>query len=76
MTKRTFQGKVVSAKQNKTIVVQIDRVRTHRLYKKRYTVSQRYQVHDENKTAKVDDVVKFIECRPLSKCKKWRLVTN
>lgn len=73
-TKRTFQGIVVSAKQTKTIVVQVDRVRIHRLYKKRYTVSQRYQVHDEKQAHKVGDKVTFVECRPLSKLKKWRVI--
>ena len=72
--KRTFQGVVVSAKQTKTIVVQVDRVRIHRLYKKRYTVSTRYQVHDETMTHKVGDKVTFVECRPLSKLKKWRVI--
>lgn len=73
-TQRTFQGTVVSAKQTKTIVVQVDRVRIHRLYKKRYTVSKRYQVHDEKQLYKVDDKVTFVECRPLSKLKKWRVL--
>lgn len=72
--KRTFQGIVVSAKQNKTIVVQIDRVRIHRVYKKRYTVSTRYQVDDAKQMYKVGDKVEFVECRPLSKLKKWRVV--
>ncbi len=71
--KRAFQGVVVSAKQTKTIVVQVDRVRVHRLYKKRYTVSKRYQVHDEKQQYKVNDKVTFVECRPLSKLKKWRV---
>ena len=73
-TQRTFQGIVVSAKQTKTIVVKVDRVRIHRLYKKRYTVSKRYQVHDEKQLHKVGDKVTFVECRPLSKLKKWRVI--
>ncbi len=72
--KRTFEGIVVSAKGDKTIVVKVDRVRIHRLYKKRYTVSKRYQVHDERNEFKEGDAVQFIECRPISKHKKWRVV--
>ena len=75
-TKRHFQGQVVSDRGDKTIVVKVDRVRIHRLYKKRYTVSQRYQVQDENNQYHVGDTVEFVECRPLSKHKKWRVVYN
>ena len=46
---RTFQGTVVSDAMDKTVVVSVDRVRTHRIYKKRYTVSKKYKVHDEKK---------------------------
>lgn len=75
-TRRHFQGQVVSAAQNKTIVVKIDRVEVHPIYKKRFTVSKKYQVHDEKQQYKVGDVVEFVECRPISKNKKWRVVYN
>lgn len=69
-----WQGVVVSDKMAKTVVVKVDRVSVHPKYKKRFTVSRKYKVHDENNTAKVGDVVFFIACRPLSKDKKYRLL--
>ena len=72
--KKRFNGVVVSDKMDKTIVVRIDRVRQHPKYKKRYTVSKRYKVHDEKNQYKEDDKVTFVECRPLSKDKRWRVV--
>ena len=71
--KRDFIGQVVSNAMEKTIVVKIDAKKMHPKYKKSYRVSEKFHVHDENKKAKVGDVVKFAECRPLSKTKKWLL---
>jgi len=73
---RKMKGIVVSDKMHKTAVVRVDLVRTHRKYHKQYTVSKRYKVHDEQNQAKLGDVVEFIECRPLSKTKRWRLVSS
>ena len=73
-TKRRFQGVVVSSAMDKTIVVKIDRVRIHSLYKKRFTVTEKFKVHDERNQFKVGDVVDFVECRPLSKDKKWQVL--
>jgi len=72
--KKKFNGVVVSDKMDKTIVVKVDRVRVHPKYKKRYTVSKRYKVHDEKNKMKEGDKVIFIECRPISKDKRWRVV--
>ena len=72
--KKNFNGEVVSDKMNKTIVVKIDSVKVHPRYKKRYTVSKKYKVHDEKEQFKIGDKVKFIECRPMSKDKRWRVV--
>lgn len=72
-THRAFVGLVVSDKMAKTIVVRVDRTVLHPKYQKRYIVSRRYKVHDENKTAKLGDVVEFVEGRPLSRDKRWRL---
>lgn len=74
MAKKIFQGKVTSDQMDKTIVVEVNRIKVHPLYKKRYRVSRKYKVHDEKNEAKVGDKVNFEECRPLSKDKKWRLV--
>jgi small subunit ribosomal protein S17 len=71
---RKIRGVVVSDKMDKTVVVRVDRVRSNTKYHKQYMVSTRYKVHDEKNQAKIGDVVDFIECRPLSKTKRWRLV--
>ncbi len=71
---KKFTGQVLSDKGDKTIVVAVETVKAHPKYKKRYTVSRRYQVHDEKNQYKVGDQVSFIECRPLSKHKRWRVL--
>jgi small subunit ribosomal protein S17 len=73
---RTFDGVVVSDKNDKTIVVKVESVKKHPKYQKRYTVSQKYKVHDEKNQFHVGDKVKFVECRPLSRDKRWRVITN
>ncbi len=72
--KKKFYGVVISGKMDKTIVVRIDRVKVHPKYKKRYTVSKKYKVHDEKNQFKEGDKVTFAECRPLSKDKRWRVL--
>ena len=74
--KKKFNGIVVSDKQNKTIVVKVDSVKIHPKYKKRFTVSKKYKVHDEKNKYKEGDKIIFIECRPLSKDKRWRVIYN
>lgn len=69
-----FRGTVVSTAMNKTIVVRVDRVKMHPKYGKQYTVSRRYHVHDEKSVGRVGDQVTFVECRPLSKTKRWRII--
>lgn len=73
-THRVFKGVVVSSAQTKTITVRVDHLRFHPIYKKRYTVSKKFHVHDEREQFKAGDTVEFVECRPLSKTKKWRVV--
>jgi len=73
---RKFKGTVVSDKMAKTIVVKVDTFKMHPKLKKRYKVSRKYKVHDEKGQFKTDDVVDFVECRPLSKDKKWRVLYN
>ena len=58
----------------KTIVVEVNKVKMHPLYKKRYTVRKKYYAHDEKEEAKVGDIVRIRQTRPLSKLKRWRLV--
>ena len=73
-SRKVFTGTVVSDKMNKTIVVSVDTFGVHKLYKKRVKKSSKFHVHDENNTAKVGDVVRFMETRPLSKTVCYTLV--
>jgi len=66
-------GEVVSTKMAKTIVVQVTRRVSHPLYKRIVTKRSKFYAHDEQESAKVGDVVKIIESRPLSKLKRWTL---
>jgi small subunit ribosomal protein S17 len=66
-------GQVVSTKMQKTIVVEVSRRVPHPLYKRIITKRKKFYAHDEQGTAKLGDVVRIIECRPLSKLKRWRL---
>jgi len=74
--KKKFNGIVVSDKQDKTIIVSVDSVKIHPKYKKRYTSSKKYKVHDEENKFKIDDNVSFVECRPLSRDKRWRVINK
>ncbi len=74
MPKRILQGVVVSDKQNKTIVVKVERRFTHPLLKKTVRRSKNYHAHDENEKCKVGDNVSIEETRPLSKLKRWIVV--
>ena len=67
-------GEVLSSKMAKTIVVQVERRFPHPRYKKVVTAYAKFYAHDEKSEAKVGDVVRIQECRPLSKTKRWRLV--
>jgi len=71
---RKFKGVVVSDKMNKTIVVKVESFKMHEKYQKRYVSSRKYKVHDEKGQYKVGDAVSFVECRPLSKDKRWRVI--
>lgn len=72
--RKRFQGTVVSDKMGKTIVVEVERIKQHPKYLKRYKVHKKYKVHDEKNEAKMGDRVIFEECRPISKEKRWKLV--
>jgi small subunit ribosomal protein S17 len=71
MPKRILQGTVVSDKQEKTIVVKVERRFTHPLLKKTVRRSKNYHAHDENKVFKVGDAVSIEETKPISKLKRW-----
>jgi len=67
-------GRVVSDKMDKTIVVAVETKVRHPLYGKTVNKTTKFKVHDENNEAKINDRVKIMETRPLSKDKRWRLV--
>jgi small subunit ribosomal protein S17 len=76
MPKRVLQGVVVSDKQDKTVVVKVERRFTHPLLKKTVRRSKNYHAHDEANVAKVGDTVWIEEGRPMSKLKRWVLSTE
>ncbi len=73
-TRHELVGKVVSAKNDKTITVLVETYKNDSLYHKRVKSSKKYAAHDEKNIAKVGDTVRICETRPLSKTKHFRLV--
>ncbi len=76
MPKRVMQGIVVSDKMDKTVTVKVERRIMHPLYKKFIRRSKKYAAHDETNACKVGDIVSIRECRPISKRKKWEVLTE
>ena len=76
MPKRILQGVVVSAKQDKTVVVSVERQVMHHVYKKIVKKSKKFAAHDENNQFKEGDQVSIIESKPYSKTKTWTVLTN
>jgi small subunit ribosomal protein S17 len=74
MPKRVLQGVVVSDKQDKTVVVKVERRFTHPLLKKTVRRSKNFHAHDEDNRAKLGDTVFIEETRPISKLKRWIVV--
>lgn len=72
--RKTLIGVVVSTANSKTINVKVNRVDKHPLYNKSFTVSKKYQAHDESEVANVGDTVKIVETRPLSATKRFELL--
>lgn len=72
---KQFQGKVISTKMGKTAVVEVSRRAHHPLYQKVYTKKKKYHVHDKI-GVKEGDVVRFIETRPVSRTKKWKIISK
>lgn len=71
---RELKGTVVSNKMDKTVVVKIDVIKRHKIYKKSYTVSKRYKAHDAINQYKVNDIVLIRQIKPMSKDKKWEVI--
>lgn len=76
MPRRVLQGTVVSDKCDKTVIVLVERRLMHPVYKKFIRRSKRYAAHDEGNVVKVGDSVFIEECRPISKRKRWMVVTE
>lgn len=76
MPKRILQGVVVSDKQDKTVVVSVERQVMHPVYKKIVKRSKKFAAHDENNQFKVGDTVSIVESKPYSKTKTWTVISN
>ncbi len=74
--RRRLQGTIVSTKMTKTVIVRVDRIKTHPKYGKKFTASTRFAVHAEQPDLKVGDKVWIEETRPLSATKRWRLISR
>lgn len=72
--RKVYQGRVVSDKMDKTITVLVETYTKHPIIGKRVKYSKKYKAHDENNTAKMGDIVRIQETRPLSATKRFRLV--
>lgn len=73
-TGKTLSGVVVSDKMKKTVVVSVNRFIKHPKYGKYFKVSKKYKAHDENNECKIGDKVAIIECKPISKDKRFKVV--
>jgi small subunit ribosomal protein S17 len=76
MPKRVLQGVVVSDKNAKTVVVEVERRFIHPVMGKTGRRSKKYHAHDETKAFKVGDIVRIRECKPVSKLKRWEVVAQ
>ena len=72
--RRTKTGRVVSDKMDKTVVVSVERLQRHPIYKRVVRLSSKFKAHDEENTARVGDTVRIEESRPLSREKRWTVV--
>jgi small subunit ribosomal protein S17 len=72
--RRTKTGRVVSDKMDKTVVVSVERLRRHPIYKRVVRLSSKFKAHDQDNTARVGDTVRIEESRPLSREKRWTVV--
>ena len=76
MSKRILKGKVVSCKQDKTVVVEVIRTAKHKLYKKIIKINKRFHAHDKNNNCNIGDNVSIQESKPISKLKRWFVLSN
>lgn len=76
MPRRILEGSVVSAKSNKTVTVLVERRYMHPVYKKYVRRTDKFTAHDEQNTYKEGDKVQIMECRPISKTKRWSVLVD
>lgn len=76
MPKKELIGKIVSDKMQKTVVVEVERIKEHPKYKRRYKVHKKYKAHTETGEFKMGDKVLIRETKPVSKDKKWEVVSK
>ena len=76
MPRRVLRGVVVSDKADKTVTVLVERRVIHPIYKKFIKRSKKYHAHDESNSCSIGDVVRIEECRPISKTKTWKIVSE
>ena len=76
MSKKTLTGTVISNKMQKTVVVQVERIKKHPKYHRRYKVHKKYKAHDEKQEYHLGDMVIIEETRPMSKEKRWRVISK
>ena len=69
--RKDLVGRVVSDKMDKTVIVRVERLQRHRLYKKVIKATKKYKAHDEANDCRVGDLVRIVESRPLSREKRW-----
>lgn len=74
MPKKKLKGVVISDKMQKTVVIEVERIKKHPKYKRRYKVHKKYKAHDEKEEYKIGDKVIIQECRPMSRDKRWRVI--
>ena len=74
MPKRKLTGKIVSNKMQKTVVVEVERIKEHPKYRRKYKHKKKYKAHFKDGEYKIGDKVVIQECRPISKGKKWRVI--
>jgi len=74
MPRKVLSGRVVSDKMQKTVVVEVETTKRHRLYDKILRTHKKYMAHDEDDTCQEGDLVRIEESRPLSHCKRWRVI--
>lgn len=75
MPRREFEGIVVSDKSDKTVIVQVESMEMNPIYKKFLKRTRKFAAHDEENKCKAGDVVRIQECPPISKSKKWLVIT-